>query len=139
MLRSLTIFGATVLVVGFILACTGQDESKHEPWVYSPITDMTQVAGTWEGLLIRSPRSRQDDWVKLIIRPDGTYAFESYRTIGVLHGRGQFSLKDGRLAAISQRGSISGSLYLLDASRMLKTEGTAADGVQYQAELTPKK
>ena len=138
MSRYLTILWAAVLVAGFILSCTGRDSSK-EPWVYAPITEMTQVAGTWEGLLIRSPRSRQDDWVKLIIRPDGTYAFESYRTIGMFQGRGQFSLKAGRLATTSQRGSIIGSLYLLYASRMLKTEGTAADGVQYQAELTPKK
>jgi hypothetical protein len=137
--RDVKLLCGMVLVAGFILSCAGRDSSK-EPWVYSPITEMTQVAGMWEGLLAKVPSSsRQEDWVKLMIRPDGAYAFESYRTIGVFRGRGQFSLKDGKLAATSERGTISGSLYRSSGSQMLKAEGMANDGIHYRAELTPKK
>jgi hypothetical protein len=128
-----------ILMAYVILSCTAPNPPKQKPWEYSPITEMTQVVGRWEGLLIRVPSSsREEDWVKVIIRPDGAYAFESYRPIGVFRGKGQFTLNDGRLTATSERGSLSASLYRFSDARMLKAEATASDGNRYRAELTPK-
>ncbi|MGA6826411.1 hypothetical protein ACO9S2_02235 [Nitrospira sp. NS4] len=86
-----------------------------------------------------TPRSREDDWVTLIIREDGAYAFETVRTIGIMHGQGTFTLTDGKLRAESERGWIEATLYEEGGRRMLKVIGAAKDGVQYLAELDPKK
>ena len=76
----------------------------------------------------------------LTIRDDGGYDFVSVRTIGIFHGKGTFTLIDGKLRTETEQGWINATLYEEGARRMLKVEGaTTADGVQYSAELTPTK
>jgi hypothetical protein len=52
------------------------------------ITDIKSISGKWEGIMIRTPKSRTDDWVRVSIQDTGDYDFPSYRTIGVFSGRG---------------------------------------------------
>jgi hypothetical protein len=124
----------------FFVACSGMDRPESLPLEPIPITDTKIVAGVWEGIMVRTPASRGDDWVTVRIQEDGTYHFEAVRTIGVLSGSGRFDLRDGMLFAKSDKGSISLQLqhHVGMDDRLLKAAGQSADGMTYSASLTPK-
>ena len=102
------------------------------------ISTFQDAAGKWTGVLITAPRSRQDDWITLIIREDGTYQFQSVRTIGIMQGKGMFTLTGGKLRAENEEGWGVATLYKDDDRRMLKIEGVTKDGTPYSADLHPK-
>ena len=102
------------------------------------ITDLSQVAGKWEGLLRRVPPSRTDG-VTLIILADGRFRFTSARTIGILRGEGTFTVADGRLATTSERGTMDVTLFEGEGRRMLRATGQSSDGLGFVAEVTPVK
>ena len=120
-------------------ACETTDRSEPEQWVQFPITDVSEVAGKWDGLMRRIPPDRRDDWVTVAIAPDGKYEFSSLRTIGVFTGHGEFVLNEGRLVSKSERGTVETVLYQAGTHRMLKAKGLAADGTEYTAEVKPAK
>jgi hypothetical protein len=103
-----------------------------------PVTDPSQVAGKWEGLLRRVPPS-QTDGVTLIVLPDGRYRFTSARTIGILRGEGTFTVEDGRLTTTSERGTMDLTLFEGEGRRMLRATGRSSDGLGFIAEVTPVK
>ena len=49
--------------------CETTDRSKPPQWVQFPITDVSEVAGKWDGLMRRIPPDRRDDWVTVAIAP----------------------------------------------------------------------
>lgn len=100
------------------------------------ITDSSQVAGKWEGLLRWVPPTKTDG-VTLIVLPDGRFRFLSARTIGILSGEGVFSVVDDHLAVSTERGSIDLSLFEGEGQRLLRATGRSRDGSQFNAELTP--
>lgn len=100
------------------------------------ITDASQVAGKWEGLLRRVPPSRTDG-VTLIVLPDGRFRFISARTIGILSGEGVFSVVDDHLTVSTERGSFDLSLFEGAGQRLLRATGQSSDGSRFIAELTP--
>jgi hypothetical protein len=124
-----------VAVAMLLGACAGTGSSG--PLTAVPITDFAMVAGKWGGLVtgITPP---QQDWVDVIIMPDGKYDFGIYRTIGVFGGKGTFTLKDGKLQARGQRGSATYTLYQGGDRRVLRVQGTLVDGRAISARLTPK-
>ncbi|MFY4727850.1 hypothetical protein [Nitrospira sp. BLG_2] len=126
---------------GSLSACSWMDRFASPPLEPIPMTDIKATAGTWEGIMVRSPATRSDDWVTLRIREDGMYHFESIRTIGVFSGSGQFTLEDGKLFARSSRGTITAQLHrhVGQDDHILKAEGTTSDGITYRAQLTPKR
>ena len=101
------------------------------------ITDIKSIAGKWEGIMIRTPKSRSDDWVNVSIQDNGDYEFASYRTIGVFSGKGNLAVKDGKAMAQSERGSVTIQLFTdkTKGQSMLKAEGKGKDGISYRAEL----
>jgi hypothetical protein len=115
-------------------ACAG---TSSAPLTAVPITDFAMVAGKWGGL-VTGITPRQEDWVDVIIMPDGTYDFGIYRTIGVFGGKGTFTLKDGKLQARGQRGSATYTLYQGGDRRVLRVQGALADGRAISARLNPK-
>ena len=119
--------------------CHTAERSEAPQRVQVPIADVSEVAGKWDGLMRRIPPDRRDDWVTVLIAPDGRYEFSSLRTIGVFTGHGQFALKDGKLLSTSERGSVEAVLYEAGSQRMLKANGRAADGTEYTAEVKPAK
>ncbi|HTL60850.1 MAG TPA: hypothetical protein VL261_04315 [Nitrospira sp.] len=119
--------------------CETTDRSKPPQWVQLPITDVSEVAGKWDGLMRRIPPDRRDDWVTVVIGSDGRYEFSSLRTIGVFSGHGQFAVNEGKLKATSERGTIEATLYEAGAQRMLKAKARTADGMEYAAEVKPVK
>jgi len=54
------------------------DRLSPPPLEPIPVTDIKAAAGTWEGIMVRSPANRSDDWVTLRIQEDGTYRFELF-------------------------------------------------------------
>ena len=126
-----------IMAVLTVAACTAAVSKETGQWTPTPITDLKSVAGRWEGLMIRTPRSPTDDWVRLVVREGGTYEFASYRTIGVFSGKGTFILADGRLSAQSERGKMTLQLYTdaVSGARMLKAEALTSNRIEYSADL----
>jgi hypothetical protein len=129
----------TCAAVFMIAGCQSTDQQPKQTFHSVAIDSFQSVAGKWAGVMIRTPRSREEDWIRVTIQPDGRYEFASYRTIGVLSGHGQFTLADGKLAVKTERGTAMGTLWMADDRRMLRFAGVLEDGMQYTAEVTPAK
>jgi hypothetical protein len=125
------LLAAVAILLG---ACAG---TSSGPLTAVPITDFAMVAGKWGGLVM-GITPQQEDWVDVIIMSDGKYDFGIYRTIGVFAGKGAFTLKDGKLQARGQRGSATYTLYEGGDRRVLRVQGTLADGRAISARLNPK-
>ena len=126
-----------VIAVQATLACAVFAASEKAQWSPTAITDIKSISGKWEGLMIRTPKSRSDDWVNVSIQDNGDYEFASYRTIGVFSGKGNLAVKDGQALAQGEKGSVTIQLFT-DKNRgqsMLKAEGKGKDGISYRAEL----
>jgi len=134
-LMLLTIIAAVNLMVA---ACSSTAPRETRQWQPTPATDFKTVAGKWEGLLVRNPRTPDDDWVTLVIGDTGAYEFASYRTIGVFAGKGKLALTDGKLNAKSEKGGqMTLQLYVDPGSseRMLKVDARDSGGYTYSADL----
>ena len=103
-MRCLQISGFVVAVQA-ALACAVFEASEKAQWSPTQITDFKSISGKWEGLMIRTPTAKNDDWVNVSIQDNGDYEFASYRTIGVFSGKGNFAVKDGKAVTQSERGS----------------------------------
>jgi hypothetical protein len=136
MIRFLQISGL-VVVVQAALACAVFAASAKTQWSPTEITDIKSIAGKWEGIMIRTPKSRTDDWVNVSIQDNGDYEFASYRTTGVFSGKGNLAVKDGKAMAQGEKGSVTVQLFTEKTKNqsMLKAEGKGKDGVSYRAEL----
>jgi hypothetical protein len=136
MIRFLQISGL-VVVVQAALACAVFAASAKTQWSPTEITDIKSIAGKWEGIMIRTPKSRTDDWVNVSIQDNGDYEFASYRTIGVFSGKGNLAVKDGKAMAQGEKGTVTVQLFTEKTKNqsMLKAEGKGKDGVSYRAEL----
>ena len=121
-----------------IVACSSTAPKETRQWQPIAIADFKSVAGKWQGLLVRNPRTRDDDWVTFVIGETGTYEFVSYRMIGVFTGKGKLVLTDGKLSAKSEKGGqMTLQLYADSGSseRMLRAEAKDSEGFQYWADL----
>lgn len=104
------------------------------------ITDFKSVAGKWGGLVRGLPprgSSRDDDFVDVEIKPDGTYDFGIYRTIGVFGGTGKLTLENGRLSLKGERGAATLVLLEGDGQRILRTNAVMTNGLRLTSDLTP--
>jgi hypothetical protein len=131
LLKAVIILAAANLIV----ACSSVEPRQWQP---TSATDFKSVAGKWEGLLVRSPRTPDDDWVTMVISDTGAYEFSSYRTIGVFNGKGKLDLNDGKLSAKSDKGGQMTLQPYKDAAsdeRMLKVDAKDSGGFTYTAEL----
>lgn len=131
---------AIIIAVHVMVACSLMAPQERRQLKPTTIADFKSVAGTWEGLLVRNPRTRDDDWVTLVIGETGTYEFRSYRMIGVFAGKGKLALADGKLSAKTEKGGqMTLQLYTDSESpeRMLRAEGRDSGGFHYWADLKP--
>ena len=139
MKRTIRFLQISGLIIGVqaALACGLFAASEKAQWSPTAITDIKTVAGKWEGIMIRTPRSRNDDWVNVSIQDSGDYEFASYREIGVFSGKGTLTLKDGKAVSQGEKGSVTVQLFTDKAKgqSMLKAEGKGKDGISYRAEL----
>lgn len=135
--RSLTIVIA-IAAVHLMVACSSTPPREARQWQPTAVTDIKNIAGKWEGLLIRKPRVRDDDWVTLVIGDTGAYEFVSYRTIGEFAGKGKLVLTDGKLSAKSDKGGQMTLQLYVDpptGERMLKADAKDREGFSYSADL----
>ena len=129
---------AVIVAVQVMVACSFMAPKETRQWQPTAISDFKSVAGKWEGLLVRNPRTRDDDWVTFVIGETGTYEFASYRMIGVFAGKGKLVLTDGKLNAKSEKGGqMTLQLYADSGSaeRMLRAEAKDNEGFHYWADL----
>ena len=129
---------AVIFAVQVMVACSSTAPKETRQWQPTTITDLKSVAGKWQGLLVRNPRNREDDWVTFSIGETGAYEFVSYRMIGVFSGKGKLVLTDGKLSAKSDKGGqMTLQLYADSGSseRMLRVEAKDGEGFQYWADL----
>jgi len=128
---------AIIVAMHVVVACSmGSKETRQ--WQPTAIGDFKNVAGKWEGLLVRNPRTRDDDWVTFVIGETGTYEFASYRMIGVFAGSGKLVLTDGKLTAKTDKGGqMTLQLYADSGSseRMLRAIANDGEGFHYWADL----
>jgi len=126
------IIGVQAALAGALLAAREKSQ-----WTPTAITDIKSIAGKWEGIMIRTPKSRSDDWVNVSIQENGDYEFASYREIGVFSGKGTLNVKDGKATAQGEKGTVTVQLFTDKASgqSMLRAEGKGKDGISYRAEL----
>jgi hypothetical protein len=129
---------AIIIAVHVVVACSATDPKDTRQWRPTTIADFKSVAGKWEGLLVRNPRTRDDDWVTFVISDAGAYEFASYRMIGVFAGKGKLVLTDGKLSAKSDKGGqMTLQLYGDSGSseRMLRVEARDSEGFHYWSDL----
>jgi len=129
---SALVIGVQAVLVSNLLAASAKVQLSP-----TAITEMKNIAGKWEGLMIRTPKATKDDWLRITIQDTGDYDFASYRTIGVFSGKGILTVADGKATAQSERGNLTVQLFTDKASGqvMLKAEGKGKDGISYRAEL----
>jgi hypothetical protein len=135
--RSFTM-AAIITAVHVMVACSSTAPKETRQWQPTSVTDFKSVAGKWEGLLVRNPRTRDDDWVTFVIGETGAYEFASYREIGVFAGKGKLVLTDGKLSAKSEKGGqMTLQLYADFGSphRILRAEAKDSEGFHYWADL----
>lgn len=131
---------ALVLVVALTEAGCARPTPPTPAMSTVPITDFRSVAGKWGGLVRGLPprgSSRDEDFVDVEIRPDGTYDFGIFRTVGVFGGTGKLTIEDGRLMLKTERGS--STLVLLEGNgrRILRANAVMANGLRLSSDLTP--
>ena len=124
------------VMAAWLVGCAGP-ASQGGPSVQVPVTSPAAVAGTWAGTVRREP-SIEDDWVDLVINPDGTYQVKSFRTVGALLGTGRLVAADGKLTSESPRARATYTLYDVGGKRALKVDGTVANGVPFSGWLSAK-
>jgi hypothetical protein len=91
------VFLGGFVLLGLLVACTSGPSAQDPTWKVVPITDISTVAGEWEGLVKKEHDSFPKGSVRLMIRPNNTYLFagESASTVAV--GSGDLRARDGRL------------------------------------------
>ncbi|WP_455244503.1 hypothetical protein [Petrachloros mirabilis] len=139
MYRTTTGLFCSILLMLGVVGCETISPEQKRHWSASSIASFDSVAGKWAGIMVRTPKTREEDWVRVTIGNDGRYEFTSYRTIGVFSGRGQFTLAEGKLTDTTERGTATGSLLVSGGSRMLRMTGVMKDGTEYTAELEPSR
>ena len=132
-------FGVLVGGLTGFIGCTPIEPLPPPPSILVSISTFNNAVGKWTGALKATPRLKNDDWMTLTVRNDGSYDFESVRTIGIFHGKGTFTLIDGKLRTETERGWALATLFEEGGRRMLKVEGKTKDGTQYTADLEPTK
>jgi hypothetical protein len=134
-----TLARAAVLLV-FVAALAGCASAPPAPPAAPvAITDYKMVAGKWAGLVkgLAGPRDDQGDWVEMNIGDSGSYDFGVARTIGMLTGKGNLALKDGKLALEGERGQATFALFQREGRKLLRVDGKLRSGTPLSGELTP--
>lgn len=102
------------------------------------ISDFKMIAGKWSGHVIGLAGPRDDgDWVDMVIRENGNYEYGIARTIGVMAGKGTFTLQDGKLKMVGDRGQGTFALLEGGGTRVLRGSGMLYTGTALTGDLRP--
>ena len=123
LIRRMTFLSLSLVCALVVASCTGVTYFDHPSWTETPITDIKEVAGMWEGSTWMEPRTmREQNWGKVKIQEDGTYEFQTFRNIGAWVGKGTLKLEKGKLVGppSEQGGTLRLTLHTDGDKRMLK-------------------
>jgi hypothetical protein len=137
-LKSSFTMAVIIAAAQMIIGCGLMGPPERRQLQPATVTDFKSVAGKWEGLMVRNPRTHDDDWVTFTISDTGAYEFVSYRMIGVFAGKGKLVLSDGKLSAKSEKGGQMTLQLFTDSGspeRMLRAVAKDGEGLQYWADL----
>lgn len=130
---------AAVLMLVMLMAAACSSSAPPAPALTPvPITDYKMIAGKWSGHVIGLAGPRDDgDWVDMTIRDNGAYEYGIARNIGVMAGKGTFTLQDGKLMMAGSRGQ--GTFVLLEGGgiRVLRGSGMLHSGTALTGDLRP--
>lgn len=126
-------FSAGLIAPALLSACV--NTATPSPQSIAPIHDFAEIAGRWEGILTLTPPEYGDDQVAVVIHPDGTYQFSSFREKGRFHGNGRLRLDSGQAVEQVNGQSVTFTLYVRDSRRVLRVEGSGY-GLEYAGNLT---
>jgi hypothetical protein len=127
---------ALALVTALLWGCAagaGQGNGHGTPVT---VADVKTVAGRWSGVLEISGR-RHEDFVEVMISPEGSYEMRGARTVGVLDAEGRVEAAGGTLRFLGSRAAGTGTLYAKDGRRTLVVEGRSDRGERVSVRLTP--
>ena len=132
---------AGAIVLGSILAGCGGGPVQQDPsWSLVPITDVSMVAGEWEGTVKKDHAVLPEGLVQLTIHANGTYTFVGERISDVVLGSGFLEIRDGRLSGDTDRRIAMFTLYDHQGKNVLAVESTVrSTGERYHGELTRAK
>jgi hypothetical protein len=129
---------AAVLVLSMLVVGACSSAPPAAPLNPVAITDYKMVAGKWSGHVIGLAGPRDDgDWIDMVIRENGSYEFGIARTIGVLAGKGNFTLQDGKLKVVGERGQATFALLEGEGTRILRGNGMLHTGKALTGDLRP--
>jgi hypothetical protein len=127
-------FGMVVAIGGCASDRAGDRVETPTSEAPVPITSIAAIKGKWAGVVARGSANR-DDWLELTINDDGSFQYTSARTIGVLQGRGQLSLRDGQGFSESERARSTYQLIDRGGKRVLRVDVVETNGLRYGADL----
>jgi hypothetical protein len=132
---------AGALVLGIILTgCAGGPSPEDPSWTLVPITDVSMVAGEWEGTIKKDQRVIPEGTIQLSINENGTYNFVGQRFDDIALGSGFLETRDGRLSGDTERRIATIALYDHEGKAVLVVDSTAREtGERYHLELTRTK
>jgi len=126
---------ATTAVVGLALSLVG---CAHFGGL-SPVavSDVKSVAGTWKGVVYASNSEPQT--IAVMIAEDGSYDIVvSLQPVGEDRGKGQITIRDGRLFFQGVKGRALGTVLTNSAGdRVMSVEATMSDNSLLTAQLSP--
>lgn len=129
---------AAVLMLVMLMTGACSSAPPAPPLAPVAITDYKMVAGKWSGHVVGLAGPRDDgDWVDMVIRENGTYEYGIARTIGVMSGKGTFTLRDGKLLMAGERGQATFALLEGGGTRLLRGSGMLYSGTALTGDLRP--
>ena len=132
-----TVARAAVVLLAAVLLGACASSPPPAPATPLPITDYKMVAGKWAGHVKGLAGPRDDgDWIEMTIGDNGAYEFGIARTIGVLAGKGNFTLADGKLTMRGERGQATFALLQREGVRFLRGTGMLHTGTALSGDLT---
>lgn len=128
-----------VIALGLAACASGGATTTPSPIA---VSDVASLAGRWSGLLEMEGGRDREDYLEIIIDPNGAYRAASTRQIGLLDVRGTVAVTDGRIVFKGERGGqATGAMYTQPPpdTRLLIVNGAAAEGRRFAARLRPQR
>jgi hypothetical protein len=104
-----------------------------------PVTDLKAVAGRWAGLMDLPGNQKDEQYLEVTVRENGTYEAKSALQIGLMDAKGTVAVSNGRLILQGDRGSKgTATLVSKEGTPTLMVDMTAPNQSRTTARLRPK-
>jgi hypothetical protein len=126
------------LLIGSLAACAGLGSQQEIPLTPVPITDIKDVAGSWEGLVMNVRKGQDAGRIVVVLSAldtQGSYSFGAQTETGPLVGAGTVTLQKGRLLSETGQRTVTLTLCLRGNQKVLVVNSFGKDGNPYYVEL----